>query len=89
MKDVIQFDAKFSNQAIFSQPYPDLLLTFEDVNGHPLAQRRFTPQEYLHQTDIDHIMQPGEVVHLQLEVVDMANIIENGKLMEGYKFDFI
>jgi len=35
------------------------------------------------------VMQPGEVVHLQLEVVDMANIIENGKLMEGYKFDFI
>lgn len=89
IKDIIQFDAKFSNRAIFSQPYPELLLTFEDVNGQPLAQRVFTPQEYLHQKDIDKVMQPGEVVHLQLEVVDIANIIENGKLMEGYKFDFI
>jgi predicted Zn finger-like uncharacterized protein len=89
IKDIIQFDAKFSNQATFPQPYPELLLTFEDVNGQPLAQRRFTPQEYLHQQDIDRVMQPGEVVHLQLEVVDMANMIENGNLMEGYKFDFI
>jgi predicted Zn finger-like uncharacterized protein len=89
IKDVIQFDAKFSNQAQFPQPYPELLLTIEDVNGHPLAQRRFTPEAYLHQQDIDRVMQPGEVVHLQLEVVDQANIIENDKLMEGYKFDFI
>ncbi len=40
-------DAILRNSAVFRQRFPLLELQFEDINGHLVAMRRFSPQEYL------------------------------------------
>ena len=59
------------NNASFNQPYPLLTLTFSNMTGTVLAQRRFTPREYLKPgTDIKAGMKPDVPVQVQLELVD-------------------
>lgn len=59
------------NNAKFSQPYPLLTLTFSDITGTMIAQRRFTPREYLNSdTDISAGMTPDLPVQVELELVD-------------------
>lgn len=59
------------NNASYDQPYPLLTLTFSDITGTKLAQRRFTPREYLRSgTDIEAGM-PSEVpIQVELHLVD-------------------
>jgi predicted Zn finger-like uncharacterized protein len=87
--DAIQFEATFINNATFPQPYPDLQLTFEDANSNSLAQRRFKPIEYLQQPpQKDQQMRPKGSVHIKLILIDMGKVIEEGKIAEGYHFEF-
>lgn len=59
------------NNAKFSQPYPLLTLTFSDITGTKVAQRRFTPREYLKSgTNIRAGMTPDLPVQVELELVD-------------------
>lgn len=59
------------NNAKFQQPYPLLNLTFSSITGTKLAQRRFTPREYLKTgTDIGAGMTPDLPVQVELELVD-------------------
>lgn len=52
-------------------PYPLLTLRFSDINGAPLAQRRFLPREYLPtDTDIKAGMTPDTPVMVELALVD-------------------
>ncbi|MDD2815342.1 MAG: DUF3426 domain-containing protein [Thiotrichaceae bacterium] len=88
LPNAIQFDATFVNTAIFPQPYPDIQLTFENVGAQPLARRRFKPSEYLHTQKPDAELAAGASVHLRLELVDMGAVIESGRVMEGYHFEF-
>ncbi len=53
------------------QPYPLLTLRFSDMNGAPVAQRRFLPREYLSAgTDIKAGMAPDTPVVVELALVD-------------------
>ncbi len=53
------------------QPYPLLTLRFSDMNGAPVAQRRFLPREYLPAgTDIQAGMPPDTPVPVELALVD-------------------
>ncbi|WP_353570785.1 DUF3426 domain-containing protein [Candidatus Albibeggiatoa sp. nov. BB20] len=89
-EDVIQFNATFKNQAGFSQPFPNLLVTFQDEDGQFTGQRIFKPTEYLKREAVPEPMKPDATAHLQLDVVDLHNLIENNKVMvESYKFDFV
>lgn len=45
--NALQVTVQFHNDAMFSQPLPGLLLTFTNSRDEVLAQRRFTPEEYL------------------------------------------
>lgn len=59
------------NNAKFNQPYPLLTLTFSDMTGTVLAQRRFTPREYLKPgTNIKAGMTPDVPVQVELELID-------------------
>lgn len=87
--DAIQVEVTFSNRAAFSQPYPDLQLTFEDTNGTPIAQRRFKPEEYLPKELFDKEMKSGATIHFKLEIVDMATVIQGNNLVKGFRFDFL
>ncbi|OQW93098.1 MAG: hypothetical protein BWK79_12945 [Beggiatoa sp. IS2] len=87
--DAIQVEITFSNRAVFSQPYPDLQLTFEDTNGVAIAGRRFKPEEYLSKEFLDKEMKSGASVHIKLELVDMAKVIQGNNLVKGFRFDFL
>ena len=71
LKNALMVDAVLQNNASFPQTFPSLDLVFTDLQGEPLAARRFTPEQYLGgevagRRDIP-IKQP---VHISLEIVD-------------------
>lgn len=89
IKDVILFEATFTNSAFFPQPYPDLQLTFEDHNNQPLIQRRFKPTEYLLKPlKRNQQMQPQASIYVKLELVELENFVEDGMIVMGYRFEF-
>lgn len=64
-------DAIITNQADFAQPYPPLQLQFSDLNGVPVAGRRFRPEEYLGgELTGSRLMPIQQPVHIALELVD-------------------
>lgn len=88
ISDVIEIDMNFANGAPFPQPYPEVQVTFQNNHETPLAQRRFQPSEYL-PISSGKIMRAGAIVHFQLKLKDTLNIIDNGKLVVGYTFEFL
>ncbi len=71
------------NNAPFPQPYPVLGIRFSDLQGQPVAERRFLPHEYLGApVPADRKMEPGNPVTINLEVVDP------GDKALSFQFDF-
>lgn len=71
VKQALMVDVVIQNIAAFPQPFPVLELSFSDLNGQIIANRRFLPHEYLGgemagRTKIP-IKQP---VHIGLEIGD-------------------
>ena len=82
--NALVIDAIVYNRANYPQPYPDLRLAFQDINGNPIASRRFSPDEYIQDKQIDfRNMPPDTPVHLTLEIVDP------GKSAVNYQIDFL
>lgn len=74
-------DVIIKNTATFEQPFPMVQLNFEDMNGNPIAQRRFQPGEYIHDTSIDMQRMPSNTpVRLTLEIVDPGSSAVNYQL---------
>lgn len=71
-------DSIMLNTANFDQPFPDFALTFTNLQGKPLAHRRFKPQEYLggEMAGINR-MPSGQPVHISLEIVDPGTAAVN------------
>jgi predicted Zn finger-like uncharacterized protein len=64
-------DAIITNLATFPQPYPQLQLQFSDLNGTPVAGRRFHAAEYLAgELSGAALMPVQQPVHIALELVD-------------------
>ncbi len=87
IENAVQIQANFVNQANFIQPYPQILITFEDVDGQPVRQRLFSATEYLGKDHTGMIAANG-VVHFKLELVDMGDMIEGNDIVHGYNFEF-
>lgn len=69
--NALVIDAIIKNKAGFPQPFPAVLLSFDDLNGNPIARREFQPREYIHDPTIDlQQMPPDTPIHLTLEIVD-------------------
>jgi len=69
------------NTAPFTQPFPGLELRFYDLNHQPLAQRRFTPRQYLPTgIKVDQGLPPRTPLAITLELVDP------GKRAVNYEF---
>lgn len=68
----------FRNNASFAQPFPALTLRFTDVNNSVVAERLFTPEEYL-PTDLSGMtmMPPGAPVQITLDVLDPGSTAIN------------
>ena len=77
-------DAVIENQASFVQPFPDIKLSFSDINGNPVASRRFSPMEYITDPLVDPGTMPSRTpIHLNLEIVDP------GKQAVNYRLTFL
>ena len=64
-------DALLFNEASWPQPFPELELTFVDLQGQPVAQRRFHADEYLRGELAGAVAMPIRTpVHVSLEIVD-------------------
>ena len=64
-------DTILLNRAKFTQPFPQLRLTFSDRDHKTLASRSFSPQEYLRGELAGRKMMPlGQPIHIALEITD-------------------
>lgn len=71
VKDALRISITFTNEAAFAQSWPNVLLTFYDMRDRALAQRSFTPGEYLPAgIDAPAGMPPRGTLQTMLEVVD-------------------
>ncbi|MDX1550920.1 MAG: DUF3426 domain-containing protein [Lysobacter spongiicola] len=70
---VLEVEASFRNDARWPQQWPHLLLMLSDVNGRPVAQRTFTPDDYQEQVPGDGTLAPGQSASVRLEVVEPAD----------------
>ena len=84
VKNALLVSATILNDASFPQTYPVFEVSFSDVSGTPVSVRRFEPDEYLPEDQIDgQGFQPGEKTHLVLEVVDP------GKQAVSFQLEFL
>lgn len=71
ISNALIIDALLYNRAEFEQPYPDIVLSFEDINGQPVASRRFVPQDYFRNKVPDLSKMPKDTpVRVTLEIND-------------------
>jgi len=83
VNNALLISATFINRAKFKQPYPDITITLSDLSGAMVAQRRFTPAEYLGRLNSPFLLMPsGKPVQIALEVVDP------GKDAVNFEFTF-
>lgn len=70
-KNALLISATILSGASFVQPFPNLVLTFSDMNQQTIARRVFKPEEYMSsEADIEKGMQPEIPVRVVLEIVD-------------------
>ena len=83
VNNALLISATFINRASFKQPYPDITISLSDLSGALVAQRRFTPAEYLGRLNSPFLLMPsGKPVHIELEVIDP------GKDAVNFEFTF-
>ena len=74
VENALLVSAIFINRAGISQPYPDIVLTLSDLTNTVVAERRFTPADYLSQgQDRFQLMEADVPIHIQFEVLDPGN----------------
>lgn len=80
--DGLMITAQIVNRADFIQPYPELEITFKNLQDKLIVKRRFLPQEYLQGMDISRGFPANQYVSIVLEIVDP------GPTAINYYFDF-
>lgn len=68
--DALMVTGSFTNQAPFAQKLPDMLISLFDVRGKLIANRLFTPAEYLLDDRNRSLIEADAVVQFRLEIVD-------------------
>ena len=80
-QNALQVDAVIINEASHTQPFPNLQLTFTDINGNVIAHRIFTPTEYLAGELAGALEMPrAQPVRLELEILDPGEKAVNYQL---------
>ena len=80
--DAMLISASFRNDAPWPQAWPELQIALSDLDGRPIALRRFRAEEYLGNTPRDRTLAPGQPVSATLEVQDP------GKQAVAFAFEF-
>lgn len=80
-ENALQIDAVIMNDDRHPQPFPDLKLTFTDINGRLVADRTFTPFEYLGGDLADSQEMPNaQPIRIGLEILDPGERAVNYQL---------
>ncbi len=80
-QNALQVDAVIINEASHTQPFPNLQLTFTDINGNVIAHRIFTPTEYLAGELAGAVEMPrAQPIRLGLEMIDPGEKAVNYQL---------
>ncbi len=66
----LMVSGSFVNQAIFDQKLPKLLVSLFDLQGNLIANRLFTPGEYLQTDNTRRLMETAKPVQFRLEISD-------------------
>jgi predicted Zn finger-like uncharacterized protein len=74
--------ATFRNDAPWPQAWPTLQITLSDLDGRPIAMRRFSAEEYLGAMPREEALGPGQSASATLEVQDP------GKQAVAFAFEF-
>jgi hypothetical protein len=83
LKNALLITATFINRAGFDQPYPDVALVLSDLGGNAIAQRQFSPADYLDEnTNVQALMIRDVPVTMVMEVQDP------GQDSVSYRFEF-
>lgn len=69
-RDALMVTGSFTNQAPFVQKLPDMLISLFDVQGKLIANRLFTPAQYMLDDKSRGVIEPEAIVQFRLEVVD-------------------
>ena len=80
--NALMVTGSFVNQAPFAQKLPDMLISLFDIQGKLIANRLFTPTEYLLDDKKRRVMQPEKPVQFRLEMIDP------GSNALTYEFEF-
>jgi hypothetical protein len=79
---VLVASATFRNDAPFAQPWPQLQLSLQNIDGESLGLRRFAPREYLGTRPPAGGIGAGQSASVRLEIVDP------GKRAVAFGFEF-
>ena len=79
---VLAVEASFRNDARWAQSWPQLVLSLSDVDGRPVGQRAFQPQEYRRAHRVGDELLPGQSATVTFEVIEPAPRIV------AFTFDF-
>lgn len=70
-----------TNQAGFEQPFPNISLSFSNINNQIIAQRLFKPSEYLNQEILNWSGMPSQQpIQITLEIIDPGPDAVNYKI---------
>ena len=79
---VLVVSATFRNDAPYAQPWPQLQLSLQNLDGESLGLRRFAPREYLGTTPPAGGIGAGQSASIRLEILDP------GKRAVAFGFEF-
>jgi hypothetical protein len=79
---VLVVSATFRNDAPFAQPWPQLQLSLQNLDGESLGLRRFAPREYLGRNPPAGGIGAGQSASIRLEILDP------GKRAVAFGFEF-
>ncbi|MGJ8687843.1 MAG: zinc-ribbon and DUF3426 domain-containing protein [Spongiibacteraceae bacterium] len=73
-ENALRIDAILLNRSLQGEKFPNLTLSFSDLKGNIVAQRQFTPTEYL-AGELNQLSQfpSQQPVHIALDIVDPGN----------------
>jgi hypothetical protein len=67
---VLVVSATFRNDAPFAQPWPQLQLSLQNLDGESLGLRRFAPREYLGAKPATGMIGAGQSASIRVEILD-------------------
>jgi predicted Zn finger-like uncharacterized protein len=84
LKDILLVKATMVNDAPFTQAFPVVELSLQDITGHTLTGRRFLPKEYL----VDPTIDVAKGFASKRTVTLLLELVDPGPQAVGFEFNF-